>query len=135
VVITFGPEGAPTKHRDHKAVSRLATAAFLLAGTTTAFPEQLVKGVTPHRASRLCYVTWPKPVPGALYETEGQPIDVRVDVRDRHQRKMEAFLAHRTQWQHRASFEAVAMTDTEDYFLVHGAPYPRGSTDLFAGLT
>ena len=135
VVITFGPEGAPTQHRDHRAISRLATAAVLLADTTTAFPEQLAEGLAPHRAERLCYVTWPKPAPGGLYQTEGQPIDIRVDVRDRHERKMEAFLAHRTQWQHRASFEAVAMTDTEDYFLVHGAPYPRGSTDLFAGLT
>ena len=41
VVITFGPEGAPTQHRDHRAISRLATAAFLLAGTASAFPEQL----------------------------------------------------------------------------------------------
>jgi LmbE family N-acetylglucosaminyl deacetylase len=131
VVLTFGPEGAPTRHRDHKAASRLAAAAFLLAGTITAFPEQLVDGVTPHRASRLCYVTWPKPAPGALYETEGQPVDVRIDVRGRQERKMEAFLAHRTQWQHRATFEAVAMTDTEDYFLMHGAPVPAESHDLF----
>lgn len=26
VVITFGPEGAPTRHRDHRAISRAATA-------------------------------------------------------------------------------------------------------------
>jgi LmbE family N-acetylglucosaminyl deacetylase len=134
VVVTFGPEGAPTKHRDHRAISRLATAAFLLAGTTTAFPEQLADGVTPHRPARLCYVTWPKPGPGAPFDTEGQPIDIRVDVRDWHERKMEAFLAHRTQLQHRATFEAVAMTDTEDYFLMHGVPVPSGSGDLFAGL-
>jgi LmbE family N-acetylglucosaminyl deacetylase len=132
VVVTFGPEGAPTRHRDHRALSRLATAAFLLAGTGTAFPEQLVGDVTPHRPSRLYYVTWPKPLPGALYETEGQPIDIRVDVRDWHARKMEAFLAHRTQLQHRASFEAVAMMDTEDYFLMHGVPVPAESHDLFA---
>src|SRR5688572_15718510 len=57
VVITFGPEGAPTRHRDHRAISRLATAAVLLAGTRTAYPEQLAGGLAPHRAGRLCYVT------------------------------------------------------------------------------
>jgi LmbE family N-acetylglucosaminyl deacetylase len=134
VVLTFGPEGAPTTHRDHRALSRLATAATLLAGTTTAFPDQLVEGVTPHRAARLLYVTWPTPLPGALYQTEGQPTDVRIDVRQWRTKKREAFLAHRTQRQHQAGFEASAMPDSEDYFLVHGVPYPKGSTDLFAGL-
>ena len=52
VVVTFGPEGAPTRHRDHRAISRLATAAFLLADTTTAYPEQLAEGLAPHRADR-----------------------------------------------------------------------------------
>jgi LmbE family N-acetylglucosaminyl deacetylase len=134
VVITFGPEGAPTKHRDHRAMSRLATAAFLLAGTTTAYPEQLTDGVQPHRAARLCYVTWPRPEPGAIYTTEGQPIDVRIPVSAWLGRKMDAFLAHRTQLQHRAIFERAALTQTEDYFLAMGSPLPSGSADLFAGL-
>ena len=47
VVLTFGPEGAPTMHRDHRAISRLATSAVLLAGTATAFPEQLADGLRP----------------------------------------------------------------------------------------
>ena len=37
VVITFGPEGAPTGHADHRAISRAATAAFFLAALPSEF--------------------------------------------------------------------------------------------------
>jgi LmbE family N-acetylglucosaminyl deacetylase len=134
VVLTFGPEGAPTRHRDHRAISRLATAAVLLADTTTAYPEQLAEGLAPHRAGRLCYVTWPPRPPGFDPPTEGQPIDIRVDVREWLPRKRAAFEAHRTQHEHRPHFERLALDDTEDYFVALGAPAPRGATDLFAGL-
>ncbi len=134
VVVTFGPEGAPTRHRDHRAISRLATAAMLLADTTTAFPEQLAEGLAPHRAERLCYVTWPTPQPGADPPTEGQPTDIRVPVREWLSRKREAFAAHRSQAELLAHFERLALDDTEHYFVAIGAPAPRGATDLFAGL-
>jgi LmbE family N-acetylglucosaminyl deacetylase len=134
VVITFGPEGAPTRHRDHRAVSRLATAAVLLAGTRTAFPEQLADGLAPHRAGRLCYVTWEAPPPGFEPDTEGQPIHISVPVRDWLPRKQEAFEAHRTQHQHRAHFERLALADTEYFHVATGTPAPGGATDLFAGL-
>ena len=133
VVLTFGPEGAPTRHRDHKAVSRLATAAFHLAGTCTAFPEQLAEGLTPHRAARLCYVTWPKPEPGAELATEGQPIHVVIPVREWRARKVAAFEMHRTQHEHRAHFERLALPDDECYFVASGTPVPAGAADLFAG--
>ncbi|HUQ45913.1 MAG TPA: PIG-L family deacetylase [Gemmatimonadaceae bacterium] len=134
VVVTFGPEGAPTRHRDHRVISRLATAAYLLADTTTAYPDQLAEGLAPHRADRLCYVTWPTPAPGIEPATEGQPIDISVAVREWLPRKQQAFERHRTQHQHRAHFERLALTDTEDYFVAIGAPAPRGAADLFAGL-
>ena len=41
MILTFGPEGAPTGHRDHRAMSRVATAAFFLSGLRTAYPDQL----------------------------------------------------------------------------------------------
>jgi LmbE family N-acetylglucosaminyl deacetylase len=135
VVLTFGPEGAPTRHRDHRAISRLATAAFLLAGTVTEFPEQIHAGLAPHRAARLCYVTWPPPRDGAEFVTEGQPVQVRVPVRGWHDRKLAAFDAHRSQHDHRARFEQLALVDTEDYFVAMGHPAPPGASDLFAGLT
>jgi LmbE family N-acetylglucosaminyl deacetylase len=134
VVLTFGPEGAPTGHRDHKAISRLATSAVLLAGLGTAFPEQVASGLEPHRPRRLCYVTWPAPGPGAELATEGQPIDVCVRVRDYLGRKIAAFEAHRTQHVHRPSFERLALPDTECYFVASGAAVPVGADDLFAAL-
>ena len=133
VVLTFGPEGAPTGHRDHRAISRLATSGVLLAGTT-AFPEQLETGLVPHRAERLCYVTWPEPAPGDAPRQPGQPIQIRIGVERWHPRKLEAFFAHRTQREHQAYFEREAMPPTEDYFVALGAPVPAGATDLWDGL-
>jgi LmbE family N-acetylglucosaminyl deacetylase len=117
VVITFGPEGAPTRHRDHRAISRLATAAFLLAGTTTAFPEQLAAGLAPHRPRELWYSTWQTPAPGDDPVTEGQPIDITLDVTRWLPVKSAAFEAHRSQHVHRASFERLAMRNNEYYFV------------------
>jgi LmbE family N-acetylglucosaminyl deacetylase len=134
VVVTFGPEGAPTRHRDHRAISRLATSALLLAGTATAYTEQLANGLLPHRAERLCYVTWEPPPPGFEPDTEGQPIDISVPVRDWLPRKQEAFEAHRTQHQHRAHFERLALTDLEHFFVAIGRPVSARATDLFDGL-
>ena len=131
VVLTFGPEGAPTGHRDHKAISRFATSAVLLAGTT-AFPEQLASGLTAHRPERLCYVTWPMPFPGDRPAQEGQPIQLRVPIEPWHETKLDAFFAHRTQLEHEAYFRTVALSTTEDYFVATGA---RGiGDDLFAGI-
>ena len=130
VVLTFGPEGAPTGHRDHKAISRFGTSAVLLAGTT-AFPEQLSDGLTPHRPDRLCYVTWPLPGPGDRPWQEGQPIQIRVPVGRWHAKKLDAFFAHRTQLEHEAYFRTVALPPTEDYFVAAGVP-GRGD-DVFEG--
>jgi len=131
VVLTFGPEGAPTGHRDHRAICRFATSAVLLAGTT-AFPEQLESGLEPHRPERLCYVTWPMPFPGDRPAQEGQPIQLRVPIGPWHATKIDAFFAHRTQLEHEAYFRTVALPATEDYFVATGA---RGiGDDLFAGI-
>jgi LmbE family N-acetylglucosaminyl deacetylase len=135
VVLTFGPEGAPTGHLDHRAICRLATSAVLLAGTTTAYPEQLEGGLLPHRPQRLCYVTWPMPGPDEAPRKEGQPRQLCVPVTPWHPRKLEAFFAHRTQLDHEAYFRREAMPPTEDYFVALGAPAPAGADDLFAGLS
>lgn len=129
VVVTFGPEGAPTQHRDHKAISRLATSAFLLAGTN-AFGDQLENGVMPFRAARLCYVTWPAPRAGALYQAEGQPAHVRVEAGAWNALKMKAFLAHRSQRQHQDNFERYALTDSEWYSVAIGTPAPPDAGSL-----
>ena len=133
VVLTFGPEGAPNGHRDHKVMSRLATAAFHLAGTHTAFPDQLRDGRTPHRAARLCYVTWPA---GLEPTIEGQPVHVAIPLDRWRDRKVAAFEAHRTQHQHRASFEQHALRGHEWYFVASGVPVSGTAPCpcLFAGL-
>jgi LmbE family N-acetylglucosaminyl deacetylase len=131
VVLTFGPEGAPTGHRDHRAICRFATSAVLLAGTA-AFPEQLADGLTPHRPDRLCYVTWPMPFPGDRPAQEGQPIQIRVPVERWQAKKLEAFFAHRTQLQHEEYFRIVALPPTEDYFVAIGPP--ASGEDVFEGL-
>jgi LmbE family N-acetylglucosaminyl deacetylase len=131
VVLTFGPEGAPTGHRDHRAISRFATSAVLLAGTA-AFPEQLDAGLSRHRPDRLCYVTWPMPFPGDRPAQEGQPIQIRVPVEDWLRTKLDAYLAHRTQLDHEAYFRTVALLPTEDYFVALGPP--ASGDDLFEGI-
>jgi LmbE family N-acetylglucosaminyl deacetylase len=133
VVLTFGPEGAPTGHRDHRAISRFATSAVLLAGTA-AYPEQLEAGLATHRPQRLCYVTWPMPFPGDRPAQEGQPIQIRVPIEAWYATKLDAFFAHGTQAQHEAYFRSVALPRTEDYFVVLGVPVPKGATGLWDGL-
>ena len=131
VVLTFGPEGAPTGHRDHRAICRFATSAVLLAGTA-AFPEQIESGLARHRPDRLCYVTWPMPFPGDRPAQEGQPIQIRVAIEDWYATKLNAYFAHRTQLDHEAYFRTVALLPTEDYFVALGPP--AGGDDLFAGI-
>ena len=133
VVVTFGPEGAPNLHRDHRAISRAATAAFFLAALPTAYPEQLVEGLRPHAASRLFYVAW-QPGAGAL-AAHSVPVTARLDATPWDDAKRAAFDAHRTQHEFRDRFEEIAMRDDESYALVAGAPQPRAIVeDLFEGL-
>jgi LmbE family N-acetylglucosaminyl deacetylase len=135
VVVTFGPEGAPTGHRDHRAISRAATAAFFLAARTTEYPEQLVGGLASHAAARLYYVTWPPPPPDQRNRHEGVPATARVDSRATHAVELRSFLAHRSQLDHRAAFERDSLSPTEDYALIAGTPQPAAMVDdLFAGL-
>ena len=134
VVLTFGPEGAPTQHRDHKAISRFALRAVQCAGSSDEFPEQLMGAVRPHQVSRLCYVTWPAPQPGELYQTIGQPAHIRIDARHWNGKKMEAYVAHRSQGQHHENFKRYAIVDAEWYSVASGVPAPEGAADLFSGL-
>jgi LmbE family N-acetylglucosaminyl deacetylase len=129
VVITFGPEGAPTGHRDHRAISRAATAAWFLSGVATAYPE----AGPPHAPRRLLYATWDPPEPGAELQLLGQPAHVRVDTRPFHDVKREAFLAHASQRQHEARFIELGITDAELLSLAAGEPFASlPATDIFA---
>jgi LmbE family N-acetylglucosaminyl deacetylase len=132
VVITFGPEGAPNAHRDHRAISRAATAAFYLAALATAYPEQQRPT---HAAARLFYVSWPPPGAGSPYTVYGVPATARIDVRRELEAKRYAFLVHATQRELMDRFELLAMRADEWYALAGGRPQPREMiTDLFDGV-
>jgi N-acetylglucosamine malate deacetylase 2 len=134
VVITFGPEGAPNTHRDHRAISRAATAAFFLAGNPTMFTDQLSE-VEPHAPARLYYVTWPAPTAGAELKTHGVAATARIDVREFLEREAEAWAAHATQQGLQQRFAELAATNEELFGLAAGVPQPASLVDdLFAGL-
>jgi N-acetylglucosamine malate deacetylase 2 len=131
VVVTFGPEGAPNAHRDHRAISRAATAAFFLAASPTAYPGQ----VAPHTAARLFYCTWPPPGPGSPHTVHGTPATARVDVRQELDLKRRAFRVHATQRDLQDRFETLATTDEEWFALASGRPQLRETiSDLLDGL-
>jgi LmbE family N-acetylglucosaminyl deacetylase len=58
VVLTFGDDGM-YGHPDHIAVGAATDAAFQLAGSPDAFPEQMAAGLTPHTPARLYHSCLP----------------------------------------------------------------------------
>ena len=135
IVITFGPEGAPNTHRDHRAISRAATAAFFAARIPTVFPEHAERGLEPFAPSRLFYGAWPDPPARAELPARSLPATTWIDIAALHDIKRESFLAHATQRDHLGRFEALALTAHEGFHLAAGAAQPDPiADDLFAGL-
>lgn len=135
IVLTFGPEGAPNTHRDHRAISRAATAAFFAARIATVFPEHADRGLQPFTPSRLFYVAWPDPPADAELPARSLPVTAAIDIRAFHEVKRESFLAHATQREHIGRFEALGLTSHEGFHLAAGVPQPAATIDdLFAGL-
>lgn len=135
VVITFGPEGAPNHHRDHRAVSYAATAAFFLSGLRTAYPKHADEGLTPHRALRLYYHAWPFPHVDSAVKLESVPPTANIDMRRWKERKLAAFKAHATQQYAYDLFVNSVLLDTEPFALAAGVAQPTAMVDdLLAGL-
>ena len=135
VVVTFGPEGGRNAHRDHRAVSRAATAAFFVAGLRTSYPEQLAQGLAPHSPARLFYSAWPTPAATDELRGESLAVTAQIDAREYNERKRAAFLLHVTQREHQHRFESLALTEHETFALAAGTPQPRAMiADLFEGL-
>lgn len=132
VLIGFGPEGAPTGHRDHRALSRVTTAAFFLSGLRTAFPEQ---GLAPFAARRLFYHAWEFPLRDPRLTLESVPSTVAIDVREWKTQKDQAFQAHATQQGSADAFYSSALNDVEHLAFAAGAPQPlTPGDDIFDGL-
>ncbi len=135
VVVTFGPEGAPNQHRDHRAISRATTAAFFLAGNSSIEPERDATRAAPWQPSRLYYVTWPAPAPNAELPVRGAPMTASVSVAEYIATKRAAFMAHVTQRDHLARFEELGAGPDEWFALAAGLAQPAPRVDsLFAGL-
>jgi LmbE family N-acetylglucosaminyl deacetylase len=132
VVLTFGPEGAPTAHRDHSTISRVATAAFFLSGLRSAFSAQELE---PHAAKRLFYHAWKFPLPDPRLTLESVPATCAIDVREFKSRKDAAFKAHATQQGSAQAFYSSALKDVEQLALAAGVAQPREMIgDVFEGL-
>jgi LmbE family N-acetylglucosaminyl deacetylase len=132
VMLTFGPEGAPTGHADHRAVSRAAPAAFFLAQLATAYPDQQLG---PHRVSRLYYQAWTLPFPDPKLKLESVPATAFIAVADWKSTKDAAFRAHATQQGSAPVFYSSAFFDIEYLALAAGVPQPTAIVhDVFEGL-
>lgn len=97
VVLTFGTDGGLTGHPDHAMAGAFATHAFQWAGRPDRYPEQLEKGLKPHRAQKLYYTTadflLPDRIPISL-----ATVTARIEVgNDRFEKKIRAFMLHKTQ--------------------------------------
>jgi LmbE family N-acetylglucosaminyl deacetylase len=115
VLLTFGPEGGPNRHRDHMVVSRRVDEAF----------AELLDAPGDSAGARLYHLSWPG----------GPAATCRIDVADFLGLKRRTFDLHHTQRHHLAEFESEALAPTEDFALVAGVPQPAPLVDdLFAGL-
>ena len=135
VVLSFGPEGAPTGHKDHRSISRAATAAFFLSGIRTEYSDQLTDGLEPHRPSRLFYVAWEPPPSEARLKLESVQATAAIEITPWHSQKMAAFMAHTTQRDHHDRFVQLGLTPNEYFALAAGVSQTQATiTDLFEGL-
>jgi LmbE family N-acetylglucosaminyl deacetylase len=97
VVLTFGPDGGLTGHPDHAMAGVFATLAFEWAGRPDRYPEQLEKGLAPHRAQKLYYLTADYRVP-ELPVIASPTVTARIEVgAERFEKKGVAFRLHLTQ--------------------------------------
>ncbi len=143
VIVTFGPDGI-SRHPDHMAVSRLATAAFLSASDAARFPEQLQRGLSPHRPSKLYYVALPRSLVERfgmeLASTPDESISAVIDISAEIGTKVAALKCHRTQAADYNSFLEMGLEQhhmNKEYYVLHRSTLsrPRGEEDdLFAGL-
>ena len=115
VVVTFGPEGGPNRHRDHMAISRAATAAFAAAP---------FDGWQP---ARLLQIAWSGRV-AEHFGVAGPPVACRMNVGEWMEAKRRAFDEHRTQWDLRPRFE-ITVNEVEEFALAAGSPC--ADDDLF----
>lgn len=137
VVITFGPEGGGNEHRDHKAISRIATLAVCSAGDPDRFPEHAEEGLGPHLVKKFYYLSG-RDVPWRKMISPFMPITTVIDISDVVEVKLAAFRLHRSQQELMPKLDdwIRANQNTEPYHRacsIVGA-LPELETDLFTGI-
>jgi LmbE family N-acetylglucosaminyl deacetylase len=139
VVLTFGMDGGLTGHIDHAMAGMFASMAFEWAGRPDRFPEQIDKGLQPHRAQKLYYGAADFVLP------DRQPIapptvTAHIEIgKERFDKKDAAFRLHTTQ---SPLFDRVRknlgerLATHEMYHLVatRDPREPKLETDLFEGV-
>ena len=137
VIITFGPEGGGNQHRDHKAISRIATNAALSAASAGGFPHQIKQGLSPHAIKKLYYMTT-RGVPWSEAAIDFMPITTSINISEFVDLKLEAFRHHRSQqqWTERLTQWIRANDNTEPFHRAFSAvaDLPSIETDLFEGV-
>ena len=68
LVITFDPNGG-YGHPDHVAAHKAAVEAFSAAADPSRYPEQLIRGLQPHRPEALYYEVFPRSAVRAIHAT------------------------------------------------------------------
>ena len=96
IVLTFGPEGAVTGHTDHTMASVFATLAYEWAGRNNRYADQLMDGLTPHRAQKLYYATANFVLPDRA-PTSPPPSTTTIEIGERVKTKVDAFAEQRHQ--------------------------------------
>jgi len=138
VVITFGPEGGVTGHRDHSMASVFGTLAFHWAGRATRQPGGSDTGPQPHRTQKLYYATADFVLPDREPVTS-PPITAIIEIGDYLETKINAFKAHTSQAPLWPLFEShVRKRGRREMFhlVASVVPGPSGlETDLFSGVT
>lgn len=142
IVLTFGPEGR-TLHQDHLVIHKTATAAFHLAGDSSAYPEQGLPAFCP---AKLYYHTVPESVarrvPWSFPTEPDERVTLTLDVSPWIDQKRRASNeAHRTQ-AHDLIFKGISederwdVLSKEHYVLAatHRIPQPIHEDDMFAGI-
>ena len=116
-------------------MSRVVTAAFFLSGLRTAYTEQITGGLEPYSAARLYYHAWQYPHRDPRLKLESVPATAKIDNRPWLDKKLAAFLEHKTQQHAYELFKGDVLLDYEFLALAAGAAQPSEIVDdLFAGL-
>jgi len=137
VMLAFGPEGGVTGHDDHAMASVFATLAFHWAGRNNRYPDQLKRGLTPHRLQKLYFATATFALPDRQPITL-PPASAVIEIGNYLETKITAFRAHKSQAPLWPLFEShVRQRGTNEMFhlaaWVRPEPIPQ-ETDLFAGV-